>query len=108
MVRAFLLRVHELAPEARVAMSLRLAKPLAAAMHHTPPAGVHPELFLVCVAAAYQRRRGAAGRRLRSRRRRRRRRRHRRRRPRRRRERPLVAPTPSGPPDGPGGYAPPS
>jgi uncharacterized RDD family membrane protein YckC len=57
-VRAFLLRVHELAPEARVAMSLRLATPLAAAMHHRPPPGVHPELFLVCVAAAYQRRRG--------------------------------------------------
>jgi uncharacterized RDD family membrane protein YckC len=57
-VRAFLLRVHELAPEARVAMSLRLATPLAAALHHRPPPGVHPELFLVCVAAAYQRRRG--------------------------------------------------
>lgn len=58
-VRAFLLRVHELAPEARIAMSLRLASPLTAALHHMPPAGVHPELFLVCVAAAYQRRRGA-------------------------------------------------
>jgi uncharacterized RDD family membrane protein YckC len=58
-VRAFLLRVQELAPEARIAMSLRLATPLAAAMHHQPPPGVHPELFLVCVAAAYQRRRGA-------------------------------------------------
>jgi len=58
-VRSFLLRVHELAPEARVAMSLRLASPLTAALHHIPPAGVHPELFLVCVAAAYQRRRSA-------------------------------------------------
>lgn len=58
-VRSFLLRVHELAPEARIAMSLRLASPLTAALHHMPPAGVHPELFLVCVAAAYQRRRGA-------------------------------------------------
>jgi uncharacterized RDD family membrane protein YckC len=100
-VRAFLLRVHELSPEARVAMSMRLATPLTAAMHHVPPAGVHPELFLVCVAAAYQRRRGAAPlpppaappspplppppvp------------------------DQPLVAPTPSAPPDGPG-YAPPS
>jgi uncharacterized RDD family membrane protein YckC len=58
-VRSFLLRVQELVPEARIAMSLRLATPLTAAMHHRPPPGVHPELFLVCVAAAYQRRRGA-------------------------------------------------
>jgi uncharacterized RDD family membrane protein YckC len=58
-VRAFLVRVHELAPEARYAMTIRMATPLTAAMRHTPPAGVHPELFLVCVAAAYQRRRGA-------------------------------------------------
>ena len=57
-VRGFLLRVNDLAPEARIAMSLRLATPLASSMHHRPPAGVHPELFLVCVAAAYQRRRG--------------------------------------------------
>ncbi|MEO7571692.1 MAG: RDD family protein [Acidimicrobiales bacterium] len=56
-VRSFLLRVHELAPEARSAMSLRLATPVAAAMHHQAPAGVPPELFLVSVAAAYQRRR---------------------------------------------------
>lgn len=58
-VRSFLLRVHELAPEARSAMALRLATPLAAALRHMPPAGVHPELFLVCVAAAVQRRRSA-------------------------------------------------
>ncbi len=57
-LRAFLVRVNELAPEARHAMALRLATPLATAMHHTAPPGVHPELFLVCVAAAYQRRRG--------------------------------------------------
>lgn len=59
-VRSFLLRVHELAPEARSAMSLRLATPIAAAMHHRAPAGVPPELFLVSVAAAYQRRRSGA------------------------------------------------
>lgn len=59
-VRSFLLRVHELAPEARSAMSLRLATPIAAAMHHQAPAGVAPELFLVSVAAAYQRRRSDA------------------------------------------------
>jgi len=55
-VRSFLLRVHELAPEARSAMAVRLATPLSAAMRHVLPAGVHPELFLVCVVAAYQRR----------------------------------------------------
>jgi uncharacterized RDD family membrane protein YckC len=61
-VRSFLVRVHELAPEARSALALRLARPIAAAMHHTPPAGVHPELFLVCVAAAHQRRHQPDGR----------------------------------------------
>ena len=58
-VRSFLVRVQELAPEARRAMALRLATPIAAAMHHQAPPGVHPELFLVCVAATYQRRRWA-------------------------------------------------
>ena len=58
-VRSFLLRVDELAPEARVAMALRLATPIATAMHHRAPPGVHPEIFLVCVAAAHQRRRWA-------------------------------------------------
>jgi uncharacterized RDD family membrane protein YckC len=56
LVRSFLVRVHDLAPEARVALAGRLARPLAASMHHTPPPGVHSELFLVCVAAAHQRR----------------------------------------------------
>jgi uncharacterized RDD family membrane protein YckC len=55
-IRAFLLRVHELTPEARVAMALRIASPVAEAMHHRAPPGVHPEQFLVAVAAAYQRR----------------------------------------------------
>lgn len=55
-VRAFLLRVHELSVEARVALALRLARPLALAMHHAVPPGVNPEIFLVCVASAHQRR----------------------------------------------------
>ena len=55
-VRSFLLRVQDLTPEARVALSFRLATPLAARMHHDLPPGVPPELFLVCVAAALQRR----------------------------------------------------
>lgn len=53
-VRSFLLRVHELAPEARARLALRLAEPLAAVMGHRAPPGLTPELFLVCVAAARQ------------------------------------------------------
>ncbi|MEQ1788555.1 MAG: RDD family protein, partial [Acidimicrobiales bacterium] len=56
-IRAFLLRVHELVPEARQALAVRLARPVAEGMHHQLPPGVHAEIFLVCVAAAYQRRR---------------------------------------------------
>ena len=59
-IRSFLLRVHELTTEARVAMAFRLAAPVADAMHHRAPPGVHPEQFLVAVAAAYQRRHAPA------------------------------------------------
>ena len=38
-----------------------LADPVKDAMHHQPPPGVHPEQFLVAVAAAYQRRHQPAG-----------------------------------------------
>lgn len=55
-VRSFLLRVHELAPEARVRLAERLAGPVAEVMQHRPLPGVSPELFLVCVAAARQQR----------------------------------------------------
>lgn len=57
-VRSFLLRVQDLSPEARGAMAVRLAAPIAEAMRHQPPTGLHPEIFLVCVATAYQRRGG--------------------------------------------------
>ena len=57
-IRGFLMRVFSLAPAARMALSVRLANPTAVAMHHTPPPAVNPELFLVCVAAAYQLRHG--------------------------------------------------
>jgi hypothetical protein len=60
-IRSFLLRVGELTPESRVAMALRLAQPVREAMHHQPPPGVHPEQFLVAVAAAYQRRHQPVG-----------------------------------------------
>jgi uncharacterized RDD family membrane protein YckC len=56
LVRSFLLRVSELDPGARFALASRLAGPLAARMGHSPPPGVHPEPFLVCVAAAHQHR----------------------------------------------------
>jgi uncharacterized RDD family membrane protein YckC len=60
LVRSFLLRAHELSPEGRAHIAVRLAAPLAEVLHHDPPAGVHPESFLLCAAAAYQRRYGAA------------------------------------------------
>lgn len=57
-IRSFLLRVFDFTPSARVALATRLANPTAAAMHHTPPASVNPEVFLACVASAYQQRHG--------------------------------------------------
>jgi uncharacterized RDD family membrane protein YckC len=60
-VRSFLVRVAQLEPGARAALATKLATPVAAKLHHAPPAGVHPEHFLVSVAAAYQRRFGGDG-----------------------------------------------
>jgi uncharacterized RDD family membrane protein YckC len=55
LVRSFLLRCHQLAPLARVQMAVRLANPLATnVLRHQPPHYLHPETFLVCVAAAWQ------------------------------------------------------
>jgi uncharacterized RDD family membrane protein YckC len=56
LIRSFLLRVFELTPPARASLAVRLANPTAIAMEHAPPPMVGPELFLVCVASAYQRR----------------------------------------------------
>jgi uncharacterized RDD family membrane protein YckC len=58
-VRDLLLRVNELSGGARGHLGVRLANPVAQAMHHEPPVGVGAESFLVCVAAAYQQRRAA-------------------------------------------------
>ncbi len=55
-VRSYLLRINDLSPEARQALSIRLSTPLVAAMHHHTPSGVDADHFLQCVAAAYQRR----------------------------------------------------
>jgi uncharacterized RDD family membrane protein YckC len=62
-VRTFLLRAASLPPGPRSALALQLANPLATRLRPPPPAGVSPELYLLCVAAAYQQRQGlAAGR----------------------------------------------
>ena len=55
-VRTFLLRAPSLSPGPRSALALQLANPLAARLRPPPPAGVSPELYLQCVAAAYQQR----------------------------------------------------
>jgi uncharacterized RDD family membrane protein YckC len=61
-VRTFLLRAPSLSPGPRSALALQLANPLAARLRPPPPAGVSPDLYLQCVAAAYQQRqRLAAG-----------------------------------------------
>ncbi len=54
--RSFLLRAPSLGPRARAALAVQLASPLAARVQPPPPAGVPPEAFLLCLAAAYQRR----------------------------------------------------
>jgi uncharacterized RDD family membrane protein YckC len=59
-VRAFLLRTRSLAPQPRASLALQLASPLAERLRPPPPAGVPPELYLRCVAAAYQRRQRSA------------------------------------------------
>jgi uncharacterized RDD family membrane protein YckC len=58
-IRSFLMRVFELTPPARMSIAVRLANPTAIAMHHQPPQTVGPEIFLACVAAAYQQRHAA-------------------------------------------------
>ena len=66
-VRTFLLRAASLPPGPRSALALQLANPLAGRLRPPPPAGISPELYLCCVAAAYQQRQrlatapGAAG-----------------------------------------------
>jgi uncharacterized RDD family membrane protein YckC len=59
-VRTFLLRAAGLPPGPRSALALQLANPLAGRLRPPPPAGISPELYLHCVAAAYQQRQRAA------------------------------------------------
>ena len=55
-VRAFLMRTRELTPAARYAVALDLADRTALVLRHERPVHVHPETFLLCVIARYQRR----------------------------------------------------
>jgi uncharacterized RDD family membrane protein YckC len=55
-VRTFLLRAASLPPGPRSALALQLANPLAARLRPPPPAGISPEQYLSCVAAASQQR----------------------------------------------------
>jgi hypothetical protein len=57
-IRSFLIRVLALTPSARAALAVKLANSTSLQLRHTPPPGIPPELFLVCVAAGYQIRHG--------------------------------------------------
>lgn len=61
LIRSFLLRVHDLTPEARRARSADLAAAVAGLIDAPLPEGTDPEAFLVAVAAAYQARHGVPG-----------------------------------------------
>ena len=56
LVRSFLLRANTLTPGARIQIAGRLARPIGRLVHQLPPPGMPDELFLACVAAAYQQR----------------------------------------------------
>jgi len=55
-VRAFLMRTRQLSPQARYDVSLQLAQRVERTLQHQRPESVHPETFLLCVIARYQRR----------------------------------------------------
>jgi uncharacterized RDD family membrane protein YckC len=57
-IRAFLLRATSLGFASRSALAQQLAFPLMQHQSAPPPPGLHPEVFLACVAAAYQLRNG--------------------------------------------------
>ena len=61
LVRAFLLRVHELEPTARRERAASLAERVAATIDVPLHPGTDPEAFLVAVAAAHQARLGDRG-----------------------------------------------
>jgi uncharacterized RDD family membrane protein YckC len=55
-VRSFLMRNRDLTPEARYAIAFDLAERVSARLHHRWTPAVHPEAYLLCVIARYQRR----------------------------------------------------
>jgi uncharacterized RDD family membrane protein YckC len=55
-VRAFLVRNREFSPAARYALAAELAERAARTLHHQWTPAVHPEAYLLCVVARYQRR----------------------------------------------------
>lgn len=61
LVRRFLLRAGELSPAARWHLARRLAEGTGRATGSPCPPGLHPEAYLLCVAAAHQQRSAAAG-----------------------------------------------
>lgn len=58
LVRSFLLRVNQLGPDARRSLAMELAEGVRGRIRHTLPAPIDPEMFLVCVASAFQFRQG--------------------------------------------------
>ena len=56
LLRSFLLRSGELVDNARYGVADQLASRAAAVVGHVRPASVHPETFLLCLVARYQRR----------------------------------------------------
>ena len=59
LLRNFLLRAHRMTPVARGQLAVRLVNPMSRVLRHDPPRGLHPETFLVCVVAAWQRAHGS-------------------------------------------------
>lgn len=55
-VRSFLMRNRELTPEARYTLAVDLAERVAVRVHHQWTPAIHPEAYLLCVIARYQRR----------------------------------------------------
>lgn len=58
LVREFLLRTSELDPARRSELAVALATSIQARIHHTLPGQIDAELWLICVASAYQLRQG--------------------------------------------------
>ncbi len=61
MVRSYLLRWRDLAPEPRWYLGVELARAVAGRLHHSPPPWLGPDHYLACVAAARSRRAGPPG-----------------------------------------------